>query len=1306
MNILIRHGLIAKDRSSVLDLKFLANKTTETLTNEAQEQWAQDLPLFHLVQRFGSSLAKILIGETSPLELLFPGGSFVELESIYRKSTFAQCYNGIVETIIRKMVHQLPQNSQLRILEIGGGTGGTSEWILPALPEKRTMYMFTDISPSLIQHAKEKFKSFPFVRYHVLDIQKEPKLQDVPDLSFDLVIASNVLHAVSNLGQALKYASSLLAPGGMLLLWEITRPQAWFDITFGMALTTFDDERSPDGLPFLMPQQWREMLGVNGFENITAFPDNDSPLNVFEQHILIAQKSKLSANSNATPAFSKLVDSTPPDCRNDTFERSNREKSFTDDSDPWLGQRLVSAIPIYQKVMTTGTSPLIRDHKVFGKFIIPGAALIEMMMRAVEISAPGGSYVLSDINLLHPISMPEKGCTIQTVANPEDNVENKNNFQIGIFQLNNNKEDTPKSWTSHAGGSSRLIAKETSDPEKSRVVPSQFVNHFHQSFDPTVYYGWVFEHGLEYGETFKVIDQVWIEGKQALASLKLRSIHSPLEGKDQIRPVLLDSCFQVLGMYLYFSNSHHSSDGIYVPFSVDRLMWYGNMSERLWCHAELTDVPTKNSASIVGNVVIQDESGSLIAEIFGIRIKTLREDTLKTVEGANDIDQLLYQMTWQEQELPPMPDVSAKAKNNNGIDGHILLVDNGGNARELKKSLEGRNDRLISISKHHCYENFTEDHYGINLAEPEQLAKVLKIIKDNGGIRIRTILCFWSLDFTHSKKDMFSASLNLSCEILSLVQALVDSNFSVTPKLFLITRGSQPIEVNAEDFELAPSPLMGLAKVISLEHPELRCTLVDLDPLKAKNCIQPLVAEINSQVLEAEEIESQIAYRLDRRYVARLIPMPSISKIDSQSPTGLKFQPESTYLIAGGFGGLGNSILEWMVGNGARHLVIVGRNGPTESMKKTMDQFIEKGVNIVTQCLDISVEEDLRRAILDSNLSMPPLRGIVHAAGVLDDGILLQQNRDRFERVFRPKILGAWNLHNLTKDMPVDFFVLFSSAASFLGSPGQGNHAGANAFLDALAQYRHLLGLPALSINWGPWSRIGAASDQETLRRLQIQGMKAVEPEQGRTILNRIFSISSPQFAAMSVDWEQLFRGFPNAKGLALLSKFRSDFQSQEKVLLDRPDNGFEIHQILGSAHPSEMRTFLFDFVAKQVAEVIGYESHLDLNRKKGLTQLGLDSLMAVGLRNRLQKSLALNLPSTIVFDFPTLDDLVNHLFAILNEERTEDSLDQIHQPIPDSNENTLADDLSEMSEDEAEKLLLEKLKNLETKIQDDEFGQ
>ncbi|MCH2244560.1 MAG: beta-ketoacyl reductase, partial [Crocosphaera sp.] len=287
-------------------------------------------------------------------------------------------------------------------------------------------------------------------------------------------------------------------------------------------------------------------------------------------------------------------------------------------------------------------------------------------------------------------------------------------------------------------------------------------------------------------------------------------------------------------------------------------------------------------------------------------------------------------------------------------------------------------------------------------------------------------------------------------------------------------------------------------------------------------------------------------------------------------------------------------------------------------------------------------------------------KGIIHAAGVLDDGVLKQLTWERFNKVMSPKVQGAWNLHNLTKDKPLDFFVLFSSAASLLGSPGQANHVTANTFLDTLAHYRRSQGLPALSINWGLWSDIGAAAKRQVKR----QGVGAIAPDEGITILEMLMKDSLAQVGVVPIKWDEFLQIEQNIP-------FFSNFKQQKATSTNSSSNFL---QQLEDIPPEEKENYLREHIRAEISQVLGFNPS-DVDMEIGFFDLGMDSLTAMEFKNRLQNTFACTFPSTIAFDYPTGDALVSYI-AIEVLQLTEETIEPLEE---DDTENLSQDDIADL---------------------------
>ncbi|MGB3238915.1 MAG: SDR family NAD(P)-dependent oxidoreductase, partial [Geitlerinemataceae cyanobacterium] len=345
---------------------------------------------------------------------------------------------------------------------------------------------------------------------------------------------------------------------------------------------------------------------------------------------------------------------------------------------------------------------------------------------------------------------------------------------------------------------------------------------------------------------------------------------------------------------------------------------------------------------------------------------------------------------------------------------------------------------------------------------------------------------------------------------------------------------------------------------------------------------------------------------------------------------------DGSYLITGGMGGLGLRVAHWLVEKGARHLILMGRQGATAAIALQIQELEQAGAIVTPLCADVSDESQMRTVLGDLAIAAPPLLGIIHAAGVLEDGVLQQQTWERFRRVMAPKVQGAWNLHVFTQNQSLDFFVLFSSSASILGAAGQANYGAANAFLDALATYRRSQGLPGLSINWGPWEEVGMTAALQLNDRLREKGEDSIPPERGLHILEQLLQQAAVQVGVMPMNWSRFL------ERTGAISPFFSELYdpSQRRQTISAE----EFRQSLQTLPVEERHTAVTIHLQTQAAKILGIGTPAQVPTDKRLVDLGLDSLMAIEFLSLLQSSLGRSFSSALLFDRPTIDALVDYV--------------------------------------------------------------
>ena len=430
-----------------------------------------------------------------------------------------------------------------------------------------------------------------------------------------------------------------------------------------------------------------------------------------------------------------------------------------------------------------------------------------------------------------------------------------------------------------------------------------------------------------------------------------------------------------------------------------------------------------------------------------------------------------------------------------------------------------------------------------------------------------------------------------------------------------------------------------------------------------------------------------------------LEPLPDVQ-------SAIRFRENGTYLITGGLGALGLQVAEWLVEHGARHLLLVGRSQPKSAVMSHLAKLKEAGAKVQIGQADVSNREQLAR-VLDDIDAQTPLKGIIHAAGVLDDRIIINQTSDSFQRVMAPKVLGTWHLHTLTEHERLDFFVLFSSGASLMGGAGQANYTAANAFMDSFAYYRKRQGLPALSINWGPWSEGGMATEQQA--KMNLIGEGTIAPQEGIEILAHLLLDAPPQVGVVPItDWSEFLKQYPKVP--AMFESFTPrhnalDHTGQRsgppKTTVTTRNKSDSLLERLTDLSANQARQLLQKEVQQQITHILGLRLSQRLDVKQGLFDVGLDSLMAIELRSRLQSVVGKPLSATLVFDHPSVEKIAEYLaeevLSLTDEEASKDAFDSsIEQSAAMEEELLPPDDLETLSDSELEALLMMEMAGLE----------
>jgi len=912
------------------------------------------------------------------------------------------------------------------------------------------------------------------------------------------------------------------------------------------------------------------------------------------------------------------------------------------DAAPHFGRRLRSPALdalVYEAVYGPSGPVHLDDHRLFGTRVAAGSSHVALVLSVLQ--DVHGSPVCTLENLAFPQALAlaeDEERTLQVILAPPE--------RGGAFEVKSWGAGGADTWVLHASGTVRVGEARPPEPWLSRA---ELQARCPERREGSELYRAMHEQGYTLGPGYQWIHSVARGGNDILGELRLPSPRDLLEDH-VLHPGLVDSCFQVLASWTLDLQSKQRNT-LLIPFSLERFILHRRPQGAVWCHARILEGGRNEvDAPMGGDLRLFDEQG-LVAEALGFRGRMASRDALHAGTPTRR-EEARYEVVWTPEAprstTPPVGD---------GTRPWVLWMDEGGVGERLGRRLEANGARVLRI---HSAEELTR-----RLSEPLGTAGCAGVVY-LAGLDAR-------VPEDASAEATQRAVLAASGGVLHLVKTLVERD--VLAPVWLVTRGARAVDASAPLASLAQAPVWGLGRVIDLEHPELRCARVDLDPGDEEGGLALLFSELTGG---GDTAGREVAFRRGVRL------HPVLRESASSLGGAVGFQPEATYLITGGLGGLGLELARWMVERGARHLVLVGRRAPSAAAEEAVLALERAGARVTIESVDVSREDEVARLLQRIDVESPPLRGILHAAGVLDDGALVQQNLERFAHVMEPKVAGAWTLHRLTRGQPLDYFVLFSSASATLGSAGQGNYAAANAFLDALVHERRAQGLPAQSLAWGPWAETGmvGAPEGRLARALERRGIRPLPTRRALELFEEALLHGAPHVALMSVQWPV----YLEALGALGRGAFYGTWVPPP-VRVSEPRSEAPLARRLRESAPHERVRVLARGLQDEAARIL----RLDVTQvdwRQGFADLGMDSLMAIELRDVLQKQLGASVPATVALDHPTIDFLGQHLLTEVLK------LDTVAAPVVPvtPREEPPTDDLDVLSDAELARLVAEDL--------------
>jgi phthiocerol/phenolphthiocerol synthesis type-I polyketide synthase D len=843
--------------------------------------------------------------------------------------------------------------------------------------------------------------------------------------------------------------------------------------------------------------------------------------------------------------------------------------------------------------------PWLKDHAVQGVAVLSGTTYAEMAIAAgVEVfGVPVHEVVLSELELDEILTLTDHTTVMTSVK-----VTAPLTGQVEIFA----KRGTGTGgWVRHA---SAVVVGDAAPAAEAFEVDLAALERGGKSVD--VYREFA-ELGHSYGPAFTGVSDAYA-GADGVASARVTlPPEAPHDASFHAHPALLDICLQVLAVAAAGSSyAEQFGAALYLPLGMGRLQVRRGGAVGGHVYASLRPLDERG-LGLLGAVRLVDEDGNLIMEARDVYLRRLERSDVPKPLGDK-----LFTTTWQ----PALP-----VQHSGGDESRSWLL------LSMADSIEGPlppvvDPEAVVASLQRAGDTVVGDAV-LRVSSATDIAAAVALAGELETPPSSVVLLTpdrrdLPVGLTEHGRAPGEQELLAGIEI---ARALLDSGLRPLPRLRIATRGALAL-AEGEAGQPAAASIRGLVRTLAFEHPELRASVVDLDPASGGSAEQ-LVSE-----LRAGSEHDEVAWRGGTRLTALMTraPLPEASD-------GAVVRP-GAYIVAGSLSGVGLEFGRWLSRRGARRVVLGGRRAPGEAAQAVIAEMRERGTEVEVVQGDIAAPGVAEAMVTAATAGGMRLCGAAHAANQLNDQLIGSVDAEGISTVWGPKVQGAWRLHEATVALDLDWWLVFSSVASLMGSPGQAAYAAANAWLDSLVSWRRAIGLAGTSINWGPWAEVGKGQDVDWAFMEQLgvsEGMEALDVILGAGI-ERIGVVRLN--AAGAVDVLPSFREVP----------YFADLVAEAAAVAD--DGGEEDWAGVAGLRtlpPEEARQVLSERIVSRMAAIMGFHPH-QVDRHKPLTQLGFDSLMAVRARNAVQSDLGLPMPVRLLLQGATLTDLEQHLAAEL----------------------------------------------------------
>jgi acyl transferase domain-containing protein/1-acyl-sn-glycerol-3-phosphate acyltransferase/NAD(P)-dependent dehydrogenase (short-subunit alcohol dehydrogenase family)/acyl carrier protein len=1178
-----------------------AKRTSRQLAAEILHDFPNHALDVQLLERCGPRLADVLAGKSDGREVLFSGDGVDFLERFYSEAPTSSFYNTVLAEVVSKLIAEQPNPATLRVLEVGAGTGGTSTLVLPQFDPERTGYVFTDVSPLFLERARARFAQYSFLSTKLFDVTRDPAEQGFKPASFDLIIGANVLHATPSLESSIGSLKELLAPGGVLVLLEITRRPYWLDIAFGLTegWWKFADRHIRPDHPLITGAQWQQLLDRCSFENAAVVAD--SVVGEAGQSVILARKPIQDVSAAPAPhkqgrhwlifadrhgageALAQVFEAKGQECTlvySGGEFRKNGGNAWTLRPDSVedmaaLSAGLSSSIPKVDGVVHLWSldiaQPTVADDG-FAQAQALGCGSIAALLRGgVLASQAGQELVIVTAGAQTASDAHREPSVLQVPVWGFGRVLLKELLNLRCRMIDLNAEGWEREVDALAeeillddpSGAEEEIALRSGDRLVHRLRPTSL-----EAISDAA------------ATTPATSDDFWraeISQPGLPDSIVLRRSERVTPGPQEVE-------FSIQAAGLNFRDVVLST-ALVAGLEIEN----SNGKRRLG--SEFAGTVTRCGEAVTalrpGDEIFGISPAAFASHAVADARLVLRRPVELSVEQAAAVP-LAYVTAWYG--LLRLAKLSAGEK----ILIHSATGGVGFAAVQIAKLVGAE---IFATAGDASKRSYLESLGVQHVMDSRTLEFADEILARTGGLGADVVL-----------NSLHGEAMERGLAILAPYGRFIELG-----KADIYQGGRMDLSPFKRSISFCSVDLDRM----SLERPGL---VGDVFREVAAHLASGAIALPPVATFEFGKLREAIRTLAQAKHIGKLVMLnKGEMKIHRAAADNLPIRSDGTYLITGGLGGLGLECARWLVASGARALVLMSRSDPSLAADLVVAELRDRGATVQVLSGDVAKSRDVEDVLASVRANMPPLRGILHAAMALEDKPVEELDRESLDRVMAPKILGAWNLHRHTLEDPVELFVSFSSITAVLGNAQQASYAAANAFLDAFAFYRRAQGLPATTINWGVISGSGYVARHGDLGDyLGRQGYLSFSVPEVMEVLSELLKRDASAVMAARIDWRQFAETAPRA---AASSRVRH-LVPAEGESVKRSEGS--LRALLESARPEARLQHIEQYLRQKLAALLG-ASPSTLQPERPLTNLGLDSLISAELTVILEKDLGVS---------------------------------------------------------------------------------